>query len=261
MSSVQLRDESSFVLHNIKYIPELKRNLILLGTLEKKGYTVKLQSGKVKVINCSRIVLSRIRRDTCIYSLDGHAVAGELNASVEEKDNLAQVWHKRLGHISEAGLQVLEKQRLFGKKSLLENHTERTVKKLRTDNGLKFCNQEFEQLCIESGIARHLTVVGTPQQNGLAERMIITLMDNGVKGYRLYRLDESPKIVISRIVVFNKSVMYKDTLKDSGAGADKSVEELQVEVEIQRLNNHTLEEDQTDQEDGDDEDGGEQKTN
>ncbi|GJV97936.1 retrovirus-related pol polyprotein from transposon TNT 1-94 [Tanacetum coccineum] len=53
-----------------------------------------------------------------VTSLDGHAMAGELNASVEEKDSLAQVWHKRLGHMSEAGLQVLEKQGLFGKKSL-----------------------------------------------------------------------------------------------------------------------------------------------
>nr|GFD09482.1 retrovirus-related Pol polyprotein from transposon TNT 1-94 [Tanacetum cinerariifolium] len=64
------------------------------------------------------VVLSGTRRDNCVYSLDGHAVAGELNASVEEKDSLAQVWHKRLGHISEAGLQVLEKQGLSGKKSL-----------------------------------------------------------------------------------------------------------------------------------------------
>nr|GEW93023.1 retrovirus-related Pol polyprotein from transposon TNT 1-94 [Tanacetum cinerariifolium] len=54
----------------------------------------------------------------------------------------------------------------------------------------------------------------------------------GVKGYRLYRLDdESPKIVTSRNMVFNENVMYKDTLKDSGAGADKSVEELHVEEE------------------------------
>ncbi|GKD07101.1 retrotransposon protein, putative, ty1-copia subclass [Tanacetum coccineum] len=54
----------------------------------------------------------------------------------------------------------------------------------------------------------------------------------GVKGYRLYRLDgESPKIVTSRNVVFNESVMYKDTLKDFGA----------------------------DQEDGDDEDVGDQE--
>ncbi|GJV48771.1 hypothetical protein Tco_1438983 [Tanacetum coccineum] len=54
----------------------------------------------------------------------------------------------------------------------------------------------------------------------------------GVKGYRLYMLDdESPKIVTSRNVVFNESLMYKDTLKDSGAG-DKSVEKLQVEVDL-----------------------------
>ncbi|GKD41058.1 retrovirus-related pol polyprotein from transposon TNT 1-94 [Tanacetum coccineum] len=129
---------------------------------------------------------------------------GELNANVEGKDSLAQVWHKRLGHISEAGLQVLEKQGLFGKKSLggwvyilkfkhkafrkfkewkllVENQTgrttRRTAKKLRTDNGLEFCNWEFEQLCIESGIARHLTVAGTPLQNGVAERINRTLMD------------------------------------------------------------------------------------
>ncbi|GKA20789.1 retrovirus-related pol polyprotein from transposon TNT 1-94 [Tanacetum coccineum] len=43
-------------------------------------------------------------------------------------------------------------------------------------------------------------------------------------------------------------------------GADNSVEELQVERELQRLNNHTLKEDQTDQEDGDDEDIGDQET-
>ncbi|GJR85813.1 retrotransposon protein, putative, ty1-copia subclass [Tanacetum coccineum] len=83
---------------------------------------------------------------------------------------------------------------------------------------------------------------------------------DGVKGYKLYRLDgESPKIVTSRNVVFNESVMYKDTLKDSGA-SDTSVKELQVEVELQRLNNHTPEEDQIDQEDGDDEDAGDQET-
>ncbi|GKF25023.1 retrotransposon protein, putative, ty1-copia subclass, partial [Tanacetum coccineum] len=48
-----------------------------------------------------------------------------------------------------------------------------------------------------------------------------------------------------------------DTLKDSGVGVDKSVEELQVEVELHRLNNHTPEEDQ---EDGDDEDAGDQES-
>nr|GFB13128.1 retrotransposon protein, putative, Ty1-copia subclass [Tanacetum cinerariifolium] len=230
----------------------------------------------------------------CVYSLDGHAVAGELNASVEEKDSLAQAWHKILGHISEAGLQVLEKQGLIGKKSLgkldfCENcvlgksHRVRFgVGRHTTQGVIDYVHSDLWgpfQLCIESGIARHLTVAGTPQQNGLAERMKRTLMDmvrclliqsglpktfwakatcklkpravkcvllgypEGVKRYRLYRLDnESPKIVTSRNVVFNESVMYKDTLKDSGADADKSVKELQI-----------------DQDDGDDEDAGDQE--
>ncbi|GJT77604.1 hypothetical protein Tco_1044329 [Tanacetum coccineum] len=61
------------------------------------------------------------------------------------------------------------------------------------------------------------------------KKSILLGYPDGVKGYRLYRLDdESPKIVTSRNMVFNESVMYKDKLKDSGAGIDKSVEELQV---------------------------------
>ncbi|GJS67592.1 retrotransposon protein, putative, ty1-copia subclass [Tanacetum coccineum] len=323
---IQLRDGSSFVLHNVRYIPELKRNLISLGTLEKEGFTVKLQSGKVKVINGSRVVLSGIRRDNCVYSLDGHAMAGELNASVEEKDNLAQVWHKRLGHISEAGLNVLEKQGLFGKKSLgkldfcdnyvlgkshrvrsvwvyivrfkheafgkfkewkqlVENQTGRTVKKLRTDNGLEFFagtpqhNGPAERmnrtlmykvrcLLIQSGLPKTFWVEATYMAAYLINRSPSTTIEKktptemclghpsdyemlrifdcvayphdkqgkldpravkcvllgypeGVKGYRLYRLDNKlPKIVTNRNVIFNESVMYKDTLRDSDAGAD-----------------------------------------
>ncbi|GJY55720.1 retrovirus-related pol polyprotein from transposon TNT 1-94 [Tanacetum coccineum] len=167
---VQLKDGSSFVLHNVKNIPELKINLISLGTLEIKGYIVKLQSGKIKVINGSRVILSGTRRDNCVYSLDGHVVAGELNAIVEEKDSLAQ-FQCRNAHYSGSdrlcsfrlmGPSQVESLGAFGKfkewKHLVENHIGRMVKKMRTDNGLELCNQEFEQLCTESGIARHLTV-------------------------------------------------------------------------------------------------------
>ncbi|KAH9762156.1 hypothetical protein KPL70_000706 [Citrus sinensis] len=73
------------------------------------------------------------------------------------------------------------KDQVFGKfrewKSLVENQTGLKVKKLRTDNGLEFCNQEFNSYCADHGIARHRTVRLTPQQNGLAERMNRILMD------------------------------------------------------------------------------------
>ncbi|GJY34772.1 hypothetical protein Tco_0419241 [Tanacetum coccineum] len=154
---------------------------VLLGDNKKCKIRGIGKSGKVKVINGSRIVLSGTQRVNCVYSLDGHAVAGAGKAGA--------VWQE------ESKVEAISRESDW-----------RTVKKLRTYNGLEFCNRKFEQLCIKR-------------------------YPEGVKGYRLYKLDdESPKIVTSRNMVFNESVMYKDTLKHSGVGTDKNVKELQVEL-------------------------------
>ena len=51
------------------------------------------------------------------------------------------------------------------------------MKIFRTDNGLEFCSTEFDNFCKSEGIIRHRTTVGTPQQNGVAERMNRTLLE------------------------------------------------------------------------------------
>src|SRR3954469_9806611 len=56
-------------------------------------------------------------------------------------------------------------------KTMVEKQTDRKVKRLRTDNGLEFCNHAFNDFCSTEGIVRHRTCAGTPQQNGIAERM------------------------------------------------------------------------------------------
>ncbi|GKA88836.1 retrovirus-related pol polyprotein from transposon TNT 1-94 [Tanacetum coccineum] len=72
---VQMKDGSSFVLKNVRYIPELKRNLISLGTLDREGHTVKLQNGRVKVIKGSYGYSSGTDKENCVYSwMPGHLV-------------------------------------------------------------------------------------------------------------------------------------------------------------------------------------------
>ncbi|GKC60536.1 hypothetical protein Tco_1088134 [Tanacetum coccineum] len=61
-----------------EYVPELRRNLISLGTLEKEGFTVKMQSSKIKVIKGLLVVLSGTRRANFIYTLDGQAVTRKI---------------------------------------------------------------------------------------------------------------------------------------------------------------------------------------
>src|ERR1700678_1469067 len=54
--------------------------------------------------------------------------------------------------------------------TMLENQFERKVKILRTDNGKEYVNQDVKNYCREKGIRRQLTVVHTPEQNGVADR-------------------------------------------------------------------------------------------
>ncbi|GKE66781.1 hypothetical protein Tco_1520942 [Tanacetum coccineum] len=135
-----MRDGSIFVLDNVRYVPKLRRNLLSLGTLEKEGFTVKMQSGKIKVIKGSLMVLSGTRRSNCVYTLDGQAVTSKT---------------------------------LKGRKQLGEYQT---GWKIKTGNVLDSCNQRSTQQCTKSGVAKHLGVAGIQQQNGLVEEMNMTLL-------------------------------------------------------------------------------------
>lgn len=59
----------------------------------------------------------------------------------------------------------------------VETQSGKKIKKPRSDNGLEFCRAEFNNFCTENGIVRHHTVRLTPLQNGLAERMNITIIE------------------------------------------------------------------------------------
>lgn len=68
-------------------------------------------------------------------------------------------------------------QRFKEWKASVENQTKKSIKCLRTDNGLEYCNSQFDTLCKEAGIKRHKTCTYTPQQNGVSERMNRTIME------------------------------------------------------------------------------------
>lgn len=71
--------------------------------------------------------------------------------------------------------QVLEKSKEW--KTMIEKQIVKALKCLRTDSGLEFCNELFDNYCKSNGIVRHKTVRYTPQQNGVAERLNRTIME------------------------------------------------------------------------------------
>ena len=51
------------------------------------------------------------------------------------------------------------------------------MKCLRSDNGGEYYIKEFDNYCSYNGICRHKTVLGTPRENGVSERMNKKIME------------------------------------------------------------------------------------
>lgn len=247
-------------LMNVRHVPQLKKNLISLGVLDEGGFTFSGSDGELCVWKGSKVVLKSTKLGT-LYVLQCTTLTGSANVASTSSEEMTKLWHRRLWHMGERGMQILSKMNLlcghkvknlefcehcvlgkqhrtkFGKglhitkatldyihsdcwgparvegiggfsyfvtfiddfsrycwlyclkhkgeafktfvqwKVLVENQTGKKVKRLRTDNGLEFVNDEFNELCRDTGIVRHRTVRKTPQQNGVAERMNQTLLE------------------------------------------------------------------------------------
>ncbi|KAG8490426.1 hypothetical protein CXB51_013710 [Gossypium anomalum] len=146
---VKLFDGVVKTLSDVRHVPELKRNLIFLSTLDSKGYRYTAENGVLKISKDSLVVMKGQRKTAKLYVLKGSTVTGDVAvvSSSLSDDDITKLWHMRLGHMSENGMVELSKRGLL------------------------------DGLCKSEGIVRHMTVRHTPQQNGVAERMNIMIMD------------------------------------------------------------------------------------
>ncbi|KAK9043188.1 hypothetical protein V6N11_071535 [Hibiscus sabdariffa] len=72
--------------------------------------------------------------------------------------------------------EVLEKFKEF-KNNEVQNQHGKSIKALRSDRGGEYLSQDFDELLKECGIISQLTPPGTPQWNGVSERINRTLLD------------------------------------------------------------------------------------
>ncbi|GKA56734.1 zinc finger, CCHC-type containing protein [Tanacetum coccineum] len=90
---IHLHDGSSFILEDVRYVSGLRKSLISLGTLEKEGYTVKMHMRKIKVIKGCRVMMTRIRKKNCVYTLEVKV----MTFGVQKHGGPKQVGLKKLG--------------------------------------------------------------------------------------------------------------------------------------------------------------------
>ena len=144
--SLKNHDGSTRLLIDVRYIPKLEKNLISLGTLESKGFTIILQNGILKIVSRALVVMKGIRRNN-LYLYQGSTIVGTAAAvSVADKvDKMSRLWHMRLRHAGEKSLQTLAMQGLLkGAKTCKLDFCEQCVlgKKKRVKFGTAIHNTE-----------------------------------------------------------------------------------------------------------------------
>ena len=129
IGQIKLRMHDGVVrtLTDVRYVPDLKKNLISLGTLHTNGFRYKTVDDGLKVSKGAMTVMRARRISGNIYLLLGSTIVGGA-AIVESESDSTTLWHMRLGHIGEHGMTELHKRGLL--------------------TGVKSCKMDFCKFCV-----------------------------------------------------------------------------------------------------------------
>ncbi|KAH1082280.1 hypothetical protein J1N35_022041 [Gossypium stocksii] len=91
---------------DVRYVPDLRKNLISLSILDLKGCKINIESSGIKV-SCGSLVLLKGKRTGSLYILEGSIVSGAIGCPsfvTESKSTCLE--HRQLGHRREKGMIV-----------------------------------------------------------------------------------------------------------------------------------------------------------
>ncbi|KAG8480615.1 hypothetical protein CXB51_024767 [Gossypium anomalum] len=125
---VKMFDGVVRTLSDVRYVPELKRNLISLSTLDSKGYRYTAESGGSTVTGDAAVASSSL-----------------------SDDDITKLWHMRLGHMSENSMVELSKRGLLDGQGICKlNFCEHCVfgkqKRVRFTRGIHNMKETLEYI-------------------------------------------------------------------------------------------------------------------
>ncbi|KAK2987349.1 hypothetical protein RJ640_023650 [Escallonia rubra] len=121
IGSIQIMMHDGIVrtLTDVRHVPDLRKILISLGTLDSNGYSYRATGRVMRIMKGSLVVMKGLKQNS-IYLLQGSTVTGAAATTLSSDidSNTTKLWHMRLGHMSEMDIYVLSKQDLLGSKKI-----------------------------------------------------------------------------------------------------------------------------------------------
>jgi len=98
-------------LQDVYYVPDLKTNILSMGQLTEKGYSIFLKDRLLHLKNKQGRLVARIKMArNWMYKLNLRSIREKcLQVNIEDK---ASLWHLRCGHLHHGGLKELSKKNM-----------------------------------------------------------------------------------------------------------------------------------------------------
>lgn len=111
---VRTHDGIFYTLKEVWHALVMTKSLISFKILDSKSYSFQVKGGTIYIYKGFEVVLRDIRHEI-LYLLSSSTVIDffAIASSVVHKDDMIKLWHKRLAHMSEIGMQILFKRGLL----------------------------------------------------------------------------------------------------------------------------------------------------
>ena len=91
------------VLRDVRHVPNVRLNLISGGKLDDEGHMGSIRNDTLKFCN-GNLIMARARKINTLYVMHARLCRKEANVAV---NTVGELWHIRLCHMSEKGMQKL----------------------------------------------------------------------------------------------------------------------------------------------------------
>ncbi|GJU58808.1 zinc finger, CCHC-type containing protein [Tanacetum coccineum] len=197
---IKLHDGSSFILEDVRYVSGLRRSLILFGTLEKEGYTMKMQMGRIKVIKSCQVMMTEIRKKNYVYTLE----AKVMNFGVQKHGDSKQLAFKQVGFKQlgvKQGAQGKRESEVFqvSNDDVVVAQRRLEEKKLEEKTNTDCLVKEQENVHLGIKVGANIMVTGVPGQEGAkgGPRFEVLALDEDAE-HRLC-ISVTPKVEITLV--------------------------------------------------------------
>ena len=106
---------NELVLHDVRYVPSIKKSLLSVGQMDMLEYSALFEKGSWKLIKGSKLIVKGTNKGT-LYCWHSKSLIGKFVASAEIHSHI-ELLRKRLGHMSQKGLDTLCNLDMFNAKS------------------------------------------------------------------------------------------------------------------------------------------------